>query len=80
MYDYKKERPWVFTEDGVRKLFEVYDIAVRAIEQTGAVSTSRLMRVSGDSFQTMACIDFLEEIGRIRCCAKAGIRNEWVYY
>ena len=79
-YDYAIERPRIFTEDGLRRLLAIDNIARLAIEKSGAVHTSKLMAVSVDSYRTMACIDFLEEIGRIRCCTKAGARNDWIYF
>jgi len=79
-YDYAKERPGVFTEEGVRELLEIERIARLAIEKSGAVHTSKLLAVRDSSWRTMACIDFLEEIGRIRCCTKAGARNDWIYF
>lgn len=63
-YEYQRERPRVFTEDGSTMLLKIRDNAKSLIASAGAARSDRLMsNVSGDSWQMLACIDRLVEIG-----------------
>ena len=65
MYEYQKERPYVFTDEGSRKFLEVFKAAERCFTIAGAVTAGRLLEAagSGDSWQNMAVVDRLLEIG-----------------
>ena len=66
MYNYTTERPYVFTEDGQVKFLEIRDRAKELISSSGAATMACLMHVTGDSFQRMACVDRLVELGELR--------------
>jgi hypothetical protein len=59
-YDYKTERPKIFTESGVAMLTEMTMIANRCIAQSGAVMMNKMM-TAGDSFMMLAVADYLVE-------------------
>ena len=66
-YDYQKERPGLFTEDGVRMLVGMRDRAKYLITESGAARAQEIMaKSSGSSWQMMACIDYLVETGELR--------------
>lgn len=67
-YSYQVERPHVFTEEGQVKFLAVRDFAAKAFNYAGAVTAGKLVNAygSGDSWQALACVDRLVEIGEIR--------------
>ena len=68
MYDYQKERPYVFTDEGSRKFLAVFKCMEHAFITTEAVTTGRLLEVAGSgcSWQNMAVVDRLLEVGVAR--------------
>lgn len=68
MYDYYKEHPYVFTDAGSRKFLAVFKYMEHAFSTTGAVTTGKLLEVtgSGDSWENMAVVDRLLEVGVAR--------------
>lgn len=63
-YEYQTERAWLFTESGQVKLLEVRD-KVQVLLKTAGAFRMTAISVTGDSFQTLACIDRLVELGEI---------------
>lgn len=65
-YDYKSERPYVFTEKG-----QVLFLAIRdkVRDLTGLAGSCTIEKAisgqSGDSWQMLACVDRLAELGEI---------------
>lgn len=67
MYDYATERPKIFTEAGAEMLEAIRRNVRRAINLAGAVRVQEAMRgVTGDSWEQLACIDYLAERGEIK--------------
>lgn len=67
MYDYQEIKPYIFTEKGQVKFLAVRDNVKKLINIAGAVNiTKAISVVSGDSWQSMACVDRLVELGEIR--------------
>ncbi len=67
MYEYAKERPKLFTEDGVTMFVAIRDQVQRLLELAGAVSMSRAISGrTGDSWMMLACVDRLVELGELR--------------
>lgn len=64
-YSYSTQRQQVFTETGTRMLLEIRDLARAALRTTGAVQMSRLF-VSGDSWDSLACVDYMLEREELR--------------
>ena len=67
-YRYSNERPYVFTEEGQFNFLKVRDFAKDILAKAGAVRADKLLAVprSGSSWQSMALIDHLVEIGELR--------------
>jgi hypothetical protein len=67
MYDYKKERAKLFTEDGVEMLTKIRDRVKLLLRDAGAFTMGAAIRsTSGDSWQMLACVDYLVEKGEVR--------------
>ncbi len=65
-YNYAIERPFVLTDEGQRVLLKMRDLAFELCGKAGAVRADKLMVFSGNSWQIMACIDRLVEVGDLR--------------
>jgi len=61
MYDYQTQRPFIFTEKGLKRLLQIRDHAFYLAEKAGAVRADKVM--TGDAWETLACLDFLVEQG-----------------
>lgn len=67
-YSYQTERPYVFTEPGVADLIKIRDNVKRLCDLAGCVRTDKaLAALTGDSWNHLACLDYLIERGDIRC-------------
>lgn len=67
MYDYKKERPAVFTESGVRMLTEMRDRAFSLLQTSGAVRADKIFAgTHGHTWHMMAVLDYMVETGDLR--------------
>lgn len=66
MYNYQKERPYVFTEEGQITFLEIRDRAKELISSSGASTMACLMAGAGDSWERIACVDRLVELGELR--------------
>ena len=63
MYDYTNYCDLTFTDEGQRNLLKVRDKAFQLIKVSGAVSMQNLMIIGGDSWEMMAYVDRLVELG-----------------
>ena len=61
-YVYQTQRPFVFTERGQVDFLKIRDKAQELLEEAGAVSCQKLMCVTGNSWDMLACIDRLVEL------------------
>lgn len=68
MYNYETEKERLFTDQGQRMLLKVRDHARTLLEHAGAARCEELMSGAGggDSWQMLACVDRLVELGEIR--------------
>ena len=65
-YDYQKERPYVFTENGQIMFLAIRDAVRELVEKAGVCTISKAISgQSGDTWQMLACIDRMVEIGEI---------------
>ena len=79
-YSYQKERPFVFTEDGVDKTLKIYDRFKKLFKIAGACMYYELTAyVIGDTWETLACVDYLEEKEKIKCVNPDAITQYRVY-
>jgi hypothetical protein len=66
-YVYEIEKPHIFTEEGQRKFLIVRDNVKTLLQRAGAVRMQEAIRgVSGDSWQHLAYVDRLVELGELR--------------
>ncbi len=67
MYSYVTEKPSIFTESGQVMFLEIRDRVQRLLKQSGAVRMEEAIRgTTGNSWQMLACVDRLVELGEIR--------------
>lgn len=67
MYKYENERPTLFTENGMNVVIKVRDEARRLLSISGCFMLGHLMsKVTGDSWTTMAAVDYLCERGEMK--------------
>jgi hypothetical protein len=67
-YVYEEQRDGLFTDDGQRMFLAVRDKVKELIALAGAVRLQEVMtavKLSGDSWQILACFDRLVELGEI---------------
>lgn len=79
-YDYQSERKNVFTEQGVKKLLLLRDNAKRLLSESGAATAEKIMAGAlGDSWETLACLDYLVELGELQVASDTCMRQHWIY-
>ncbi len=67
MYKYKDHRERIFTEEGQREFLKVRDTAKRLLKDSGAFTMfAPLKGICGNSWDMMAYVDRLLELGEIR--------------
>lgn len=73
MYSYQKERDNLFTDSGQRLFLEIRDRAFNLIKTAGAARMEEMIRGSvGDSWQMLACVDRMVELGELVELTKPG--------
>ena len=79
-YNYQEERPYVFTEEGVNKTLEIYDNFKKLFKIAGSCMYYKLTGgICGDTWETLACVDYLEETERIKCVNPDAITQYRIY-
>lgn len=68
MYKYETERPTLFTEEGQRMFLKIRDRSKALLAEAGAFTMGNVIRGTGggSSWQMLACVDRLVELGEIR--------------
>lgn len=65
-YDYAVERQKIFTDEGQRTFLKIRDRSQHLLKEAGAFRLSEVLHgVSGDSWEHIACLDRLVELGEI---------------
>lgn len=74
MYEYSKVKPNILTDDGQRMFLRVRDFVYKQLHVGGAVRMQEAMSAagSGDSWDMLACVDRLVELGEIREVTQLG--------
>jgi len=71
MYEYKNFREQIFTEEGQRNFLKVRDHVKKLLAMAGCFTIDKAISVlSGDSWQNMAYVDRLIELGEIHEISK----------
>ena len=80
MYNYTTQRSAVFTEEGIKTLFKVRDKAKELLDVAGSFREQEATAgLSGDSWDILACVDYLVEQGEIRRIYDKCARQHNVY-
>lgn len=65
-YEYEKEKPFIFTDEGNRAFIKIRDNTFRLMKQSGAARCQEMMIGTGNSWSLLACIDRMVELNDIR--------------
>ena len=67
MYNYKEQRETIFKDDGVPRLMIARDKVHKMLKLSGAFTMGFIISgMLGDSWENMACIDYLVELKEIK--------------
>jgi hypothetical protein len=76
-YKYEDHRANIFTENGQVMFLKIRDRAHALIETAGAARLSNIISgVCGDSWDMLACVDRLVELGEIREITSEDVRGQ----
>lgn len=64
-YEYRTHRHTVFTEGGQVLFLKIRDEAAKLLKQSGAVECQKLLCVTGNTWEMLACVDRLVELGEL---------------
>ena len=77
MYDYNKERSFVFTERGQVVFLSIRDKKDKLLNLAGVATMSHLISgQTGISWELMACVDRLVELGEIKEISQANCAGQ----
>jgi hypothetical protein len=77
MYQYELEKPKIFTEEGARVLLTVRDHVARMLTTSGAFMLAKAFDgVQADTWLTIACVEFLAEIGEIHEVPRTNVTTQ----
>lgn len=66
MYDYQQLRPTVLTTEGQKRLQKIRMHIQKVLALAGVITLDKAMAGDGgDSWERLACVHFLEELGEI---------------
>lgn len=65
-YDYKTERPGLFTERGQEIFIAIRDNANRLLSEAGAFRAQEAMRTTGSTWTMLAAFDLMVERGELQ--------------
>lgn len=66
-YTYEEHRNFVFTEEGQELFLKIRDKIKELLDVSGACRVGNVINnISGDTWNKLACIDRLSELGEIR--------------
>lgn len=66
MYIYEEQKPHLLTDEGQRMFLRIRDHTHALLLKSGAVMMGNCMTGGGDSWQILACVDRMVELGEIR--------------
>lgn len=77
-YNYKTERPYIFTEEGQRMFLDIRDKSQQLIRDAGAFRMQEVMLgLSGSTWAMLACIDRLIELNEIREVTNSNVAGQY---
>lgn len=66
MYKYHEVKPRLFTESGQVMFLRIRDTAHKLLHEAGAFQMDRVMVGTGSTWDMIACVDRMVELGEIR--------------
>lgn len=79
-YDYQKEKRNLFTENGLKTLIKVRDNSIRLSNISEVFTLEKMIsNCSGGSWTMLAAVDYLEELGEIKCVHSPGSTQKKIY-
>jgi hypothetical protein len=68
MYNYQTQKPHILTDEGQRMFLKIRDHVSALLSKSGAVTMGKAIDGTGggDSWDMLACVDRLVELGEIR--------------
>jgi hypothetical protein len=79
-YSYEKQRANIFTEDGQVMFLKIRDQVYKLIKIAGAVRVQEaIAEIGGDSWDMLACLDRLVELGEIEEVITTGSRQRRIF-
>jgi len=80
MYNYEVQKQIVFTDEGQRMLLKVRDNMYKHCRDSGAVGFWQAVDgITGDSWDMLACVDRLIELGEFECIYDKGRSQDRIY-
>ena len=77
-YDYKAERPYIFTEEGSVQFLRIRDNVHQLLNMAGAVRMDRAISGEvGSTWEMLACVDRLVELGEIKELTKSDCAGQY---
>ena len=79
-YDYKKEKPEIFTERGQRMFLEIRDRVDGLLVNSGAFTMENAIKgATGSVWPMMACVDWMVELGELREIPTSGAGQDRIF-
>lgn len=66
MYKYEEIKPCLFTDEGQRKFLKIRDHVHATLAKSGAITMGKALIAGGDTWEQLACVDRMVELGEIR--------------
>lgn len=77
-YRYEDLKPTIFTEDGQIRFLKIRDQVQKKLKVSGAVNMeSAITGIGGDTWQQLACVDRLVEIGELREIKQSDVAGQY---
>jgi len=82
MYNYEEQKKYVFTDEGQRQFLHIRDKIHNLLEEAGAFQMGKATVLAptvgaAESWDLMACVDRLVELGEIREIMYSNNVQEW---
>lgn len=77
MYNYEKEKPFLFTDEGQRKFLKVRDRVKGLLKLAGCVRMQEaIQECTGSSWESLACVDRLVELKELQEIEQPGVMGQ----
>jgi hypothetical protein len=73
-YKYEEQKSGIFTDEGQKLFLGVRDKVARLLKESGAFMLNNVL--TGDSWQCIACVDRMVELGDLTEVVQHGVRGQ----